>query len=82
MLDDNLREYLGDDTNIIKFQKRFNIIHKREQDSIIHFLFKFGFTDREEIREIEPKSEFAAKIKEKALSGGKFYNVLGYFERK
>lgn len=81
MLDDGLREYLGDDTNIIKFQKRFNIIHKREQDSIIHFLFKFGFTDREEIREIEPKSEFARKIKEKALSGGKFYNVLGYFER-
>ena len=82
MLDDNLQEFLGDDTNIIKFQKRFNIIHKREQDSIIHFLFKFGFTDREEIREIEPKSEFARKVKEKALSGGKFYNVLGYFERQ
>lgn len=82
MLDDNLQEFLGDDTNIIKFQKRFNIIHKREQDSIIHFLFKFGFTDREEIRDIEPKSEFARKIKDKALSGGKFYNVLGYFERK
>ena len=81
MLDDALREYLDDESNIIKFQKRFKVIHKREQDSIIHFLFKFGFTDREEIREIEPKSAFAAKIKEKALSGGKFYNVLGYFER-
>lgn len=81
MLDDALSEYLDVESNIIKFQKRFKIIHKREQDSIIHFLFKFGFTDREEIREIEPKSEFARKIKEKALSGGKFYNVLGYFEK-
>ena len=62
MLDDALSEYLDDESNIVKFRKRFKIIHKREQDSIIHFLFKFGFTDREEISEIEPKSEFARKI--------------------
>ncbi len=81
LLDENLREFLDENSNIIQFQKRFTILHKREQDSIIHFLFKFGFTDREEIREIESKSEFAKKIKEKALAGGKFYNVLGMFKR-
>ncbi len=81
MLDDTMAQFLDENTNIRKFRNRFTVIHKREQDSVLHFLFKMGIEKREELHECEAKSAFAQKVKDYALSGGKLYNVLGIKER-
>ncbi|MBR1970316.1 MAG: DUF5596 domain-containing protein [Clostridia bacterium] len=76
-LDDTLADFLEENSNIRKFRHRFEVVHKREQDSALHFIFKMGIKNREELNSCEAKTEFAKKLKEYALSGGKLYNVLG-----
>ena len=80
LFDDVLQKFLKEDSNILKFQKLFEPVYKREQDSILHFMFRFGFKDREEIRDCEAKTDFAKKVKEYALNGGVFHNVLAVKE--
>ncbi len=81
LLDDVLKSFLKEGSNILQFQKLFEVVHAREQDSIIHFMFKYGFKNREEIRECPASSDFARKVKEYALSGGVFRNTLGIRDR-
>lgn len=77
LLDEGLKAFLKEDSNILRFQEMFEVVHKREQDSILHFMFRYGIESREELRECAADTDFAKKIKEYALSGGVFYNVLG-----
>ena len=77
LLDDTLKQFLKADSNILKFQKLFRVVHKRETDTILHFMFKYGIESREELREFSAKTDFAKQVKEYALAGGTFYNVLG-----
>lgn len=77
LLDSTLRGFLNENSNILKFQELFEVVHQRKEDSILHFMFKYGIKDRVELNSIEAKTDFAKKIKEYALSGGDFYNVLG-----
>lgn len=81
LLDDGLSRFLSSGSNILEFQKLFDVVHKRKEDSILHFMFKFGISSREELNLCTAKSNFAKKIKEYALSGGDFYNVLGVRRR-
>jgi len=76
MLDETIRPFLKPDSNILKFQTLFEAVRPVEMDSILHFVLKYGIT-REELPNYEAKSGFAKKVKEYALSGGKFYNTLG-----
>lgn len=82
LLDDNLRSFLPNNSNILQFQKLFEVVHSRKENSILHFMFKFGLIEREEIRDCPATTDFAKKIKEYALAGGVFYNVLGVRERE
>jgi len=81
MFDKTINQFLKEDSNILQFQKLFEPVYEREQDSILQFLFKYGMTDREELRECPAETSFARKVKEYALTGGKFYNVLAVRER-
>ncbi len=81
IFDDVLRRFLDEDANIIRFQKLFEPVHHTVADSILHFMFKYGIKSRDEIKDIPPKSRFAEKIKEYALSGGEFKNVLAVRKR-
>lgn len=76
MLDETIRPFLKPGSNILKFQTLFEAVRPVEMDSILHFIFKYGIT-REELAKCEARSNFAKKVKEYALSGGKFYNTLG-----
>ena len=76
MLDETIRQFLKPTSNILKFQTLFEAVRPVEMDSILHFVFKSG-ANREELPNYEAKSDFAKKVKEYALSGGKFYNTLG-----
>jgi len=82
LLDDTIRPFLKEGSNILKFQKLFEPVHKREQDSILQFMFKYGLEDREELRACPAEKDFARKVKEYALAGGVFYNVLGIRDKK
>ena len=76
MLDKTIRPFLSPESNILKFQELFEGVRPVEMDSILHFVFKYG-ANREELPTYEATSGFAKKVKEYALSGGKFYNTLG-----
>lgn len=76
MLDETIRPFLKPTSNIMKFQTLFEGVRPVEMDSILHFVFKTG-ANREELPTYEAKSDFAKKVKEYALAGGKFYNTLG-----
>jgi len=77
LMDEGLAQFLPENSNIIKFQKLFEIYNKRAYDSILHFMFKYGLSDREEIRDIPASTLFSKKIKEYALAGGTFYIACG-----
>jgi len=77
LLDDGLQQFLKEDSNIRQFQTLFEVVHKRKQDSILHFVFQYGIKSREELKACVPQTSFAKKVKEYALSEGDFYNVLG-----
>lgn len=81
LLDDVLKKFLDEDANIMKFQKLFEPVHHIVAESILHFVFKYGIKSRDEIKDIPAKSDFAKKVKEYALSGGEFKNVLAVRKR-
>jgi len=80
LFDEVLQQFLKDDANILKFQKLFQPVYRRPQDSILHFLFLFGIESREQLHSCQAKTDFARKVKEYALNGGVFYNVLAVKE--
>ena len=81
-MDEHIRPFLKEGSNILEFQKFFEPVHKREQDSILQFMFKYGLESREELKECPAETDFARKVKEYALAGGTFYNVLGIMDRE
>lgn len=76
MLDETLLPLLGDGSNVAKFQSLFLPVRKIESDSVISFTFRWD-AGRHNIAEFEPRSRFAARVKERALAGEPFYMVLG-----
>jgi len=81
VFDDVLENFLKEDSNILKFGKLFEPVHSVPADSILHFMFKYGIESRDEIKDIPAKSSFAQKVKDYALSGGEFKNVLAVKKR-
>lgn len=80
LLDGGLSEILKEDSNILTFQRMFKITEREQSDAIIKYTFRWD-ARRESLAEFTPKSSFAQKVKNKALSGGKFFEVLGYIKR-
>ena len=76
LLDRNLKKYLDENTNIIKFQNMFNVIEDEESDAILKFVFKWN-AKRENINEYDCRTQFMEKIKESALNGEIFYQSYG-----
>ncbi len=76
MLDDTLKQFLSEESNIMKYKNLYEVVHTREMDSALYFAFS-PTTTRENIKDFEPKSSLQRKLKEYTLSGGKFYNSLG-----
>ena len=77
LLDEGLQQFLKADSNILQFQKLFEPVYHWKNDSILNFVFRYGLHDREELKACPAKTDFAKKVREYALSGGTFYNVLG-----
>ncbi len=77
LMDKGLSKFLHKNANILKFQKLFEIFNHHESDTILSFLFQYGLTDREKLKDFPVTSVFAQKIKEHALDGDKFYAASG-----
>lgn len=80
LLDETLGKILDKNSNILQFQKFFDIVDKHESDSIFGYVLRWKAT-RNEIADIMPKNSFAKKVKELALSGEKFYEGTGVIEK-
>lgn len=76
LLDDSLLPLLGERSNVAKFQDFFKIVRKDASDAVLKFSFLWN-TTRENVENAIPTSSFAAKLKERALAGGVFYEALG-----
>ena len=79
LLDETLLPLLGEKSNVAKFQTFFKPIAKIQSDDAIKFTFLWN-TTRENLKDAEPKSGFAKRLKECALTGQVFYEVLGITE--
>jgi len=77
LLDETLKKFLKEGSNILEFQNLFYPVFKKEDDAILRFMFKYHIENREELNACPATTTFAKSVKEYALSGGKFYNVLG-----
>lgn len=80
LLGQDLEEIIGKESNIVKFQKLFNIESQYEGDSIISYTIGWKLK-REDLPGIEPSGRFAQKVKELALNGAVFHGGTGYIDR-
>lgn len=77
LLDDSLLPLLGENSNVAKFQTFFTPVSKNLSDSVLRYTFLWN-TTRECIKDVEAKSGFAKRLKEKVLSDNlPLYEVLG-----
>lgn len=77
LLDDELKNYLPDNSNILRFAKLFAIVCENETYDILGSVFRPD-TKPENLFRAECTSLFAKRIKEAVLSGAKFHTALGY----
>lgn len=80
LMDQTLKELLGADSNIIRFQDMFTVIYERESFSLLKYLFGWD-ARRENIADREPTSSFARKVKERVMNGGTFHSGFGYMKK-
>lgn len=80
LLDDTLKGILKPTSNILDFQSLFTPVNADESDAILRYVFEWNMT-RRKLAKATASSSLAEKVKERMLSGGKFYDVLGVFEK-
>ena len=78
LLDRTLRQFLGEESNIMKFQSLFTIAHDDVADDVLKYIFRWD-AKREQVATFEAKTKLAAAVKQHALNGGTFYCSLGWF---
>lgn len=76
LLDESLKEILPADSNILQFQKLFNLYGTEPSDAILRFVFCWN-TTRENLREFPAKSFLAEAVKRRLENGGSFYETTG-----
>lgn len=79
LLDETLKHFLNEDSNIVKFQTMFDIEFKQKSDAVLRYVFSWD-TKRKNLKKKECKSEFAKAIKESVLKGKVFYEALGVYK--
>ncbi len=79
LLDNTLEQFVRPDGNILKFQKRFQVLERIESINTLQFTVSWGIT-KENMDTFTPESGFAKRVLEAAKKGVKFYIVFGYIE--
>lgn len=80
LLDDSIRPFLKEGSNIRGFQSFFTLYKKVESRSLLRYVFSRDTTP-ENITEFEAKNSLQKKLKEYIAAGGKTYEGFGIRER-
>ena len=80
LLGSDPEEIVSPESNIGKFLRMFEIIHRHPHDSIVQYLFKWN-TRWETVGEFEAKSSLAKEIQRRALEGKHFDEGFGIIEK-
>lgn len=81
LLDDTLRDFVGENANITKFRNLFTVYHRDQSDAALKYIFRWD-TRRENLSAFPANSSFAVKIKEFVLNGGVLFEATGAFSAK
>ncbi len=81
LLDSALREYLPENSNILRFGTLFTIVSQTETYDLLGSLFGLN-ASVENLAEAVCASDFARRIKEAVLSGVRFHTALGFIDRE
>lgn len=76
LLAGELEGLLPDESNIMQFRRRFDIIGEQEKDDILQYVFLWN-TTRETIADAVPRTSFAKAVKQQALEGKTFHVGCG-----
>lgn len=79
LMDENLKELLKPESNILLFQSMFEIYNPEESYAILKYVFKWN-TTKENLNSCVATSSFAKRIKEWVNDGKKFYSSLGVID--
>ena len=78
LLDPHLKNMLPEDSNIRKFQERFEIYDSGEPGrDFLEWLFQCQDVPETEYRNLSEKTSLQRKVKQHILAGGKIYNACG-----
>ncbi len=79
LLDNTLERFLCEDSNILRFQHRFQVVHKDESIDALRFTISWGLTN-DNIATFQPTNGFTRRIVEHVQGGGKLYTAWGYLK--
>ena len=80
LLDDTLKEYLPETSNIIRFGDLFTKVFSRDLNCLLSSIFP-GDTTEENLPNAVCTSSFAQRIKDAVLSGKQFHMTLGFIAK-
>jgi hypothetical protein len=80
LLDEDLKEFLPETSNIIRFGNLFTKVYAKELNCLLSSIFKDDTTE-ENLADAVCTSSFAAKVKEAVLGGKMFHMTLGFIPK-
>lgn len=80
LLDDTLKNYLSENSNILHFANMFDVVEKEKSNAIIRYIFTWD-TTLSNIYLKNPLSKFAESIKKAILHGENFYESFGIIKK-
>ncbi|MDP4133073.1 MAG: acyltransferase domain-containing protein [Bacillota bacterium] len=80
LLNEELKLFLKPDSNILKFQKLYDIVDREESDNAILYIFRWGIT-KEEVLNYECSNNLQKAIQNHVINGGKLYIATGIVEK-
>ena len=81
LMDQTLKSFLKEESNVVKFQKMFDIVKADADYSALRYVFGWD-TTMENLKNAKADSSLSRSMKEYILSGGKLYLGLGVIEKK
>ncbi len=76
LLDEKLEEVLAPDSNILKFGRMFDRVRADDSNALLRYIFPWD-TNEENLKNREPVSGFARRVKEAVVGGATFHETLG-----
>jgi len=80
LLGEDFAKMLGEDSNIVKFQRMYNIYEQYESDAVLSYVFRWKIK-RARVLNAEAKSGFAKKLKALVQEDAVFHGGGGYIDR-